>query len=98
MRKPGARGRWNGSGSPPISMTVRCKASSACRCGWRFCANSWSGISALECTTWERERQRIASDFHDGPLQSFISLQMRLEILRKLLERDFGTGMDDLRD
>jgi signal transduction histidine kinase len=46
----------------------------------------------------EAERQRIASDFHDGPLQSFISLQMRLEILRKLLERDVGAGMDDLRD
>jgi signal transduction histidine kinase len=43
------------------------------------------------------ERQRIASDFHDGPLQSFISLQMRLEILRKLLERDFNAGMEDLR-
>jgi len=46
----------------------------------------------------EAERQRIASDFHDGPLQSFISLQMRLEILRKILERDLGAGMDDLRD
>ena len=46
----------------------------------------------------EAERQRIASDFHDGPLQSFISLQMRLEILRKLLERDTDAGMDDLRD
>jgi signal transduction histidine kinase len=46
----------------------------------------------------EAERQRIASDFHDGPLQSFISLQMRLEILRKILDRDFGAGMDDLRD
>jgi signal transduction histidine kinase len=46
----------------------------------------------------EAERQRIASDFHDGPLQSFISLQMRLEILRKLLDRDFGAGIDDLRD
>ena len=44
----------------------------------------------------EAERQRIASDFHDGPLQSFISLQMRLEILRKLLERDFQAGMQDL--
>ena len=43
------------------------------------------------------ERQRIASDFHDGPLQSFISLQMRLEILRKLLERDFNAGLQDLR-
>ena len=28
----------------------------------------------------DAERQRIASDFHDGPLQSFISLQMRLEM------------------
>src|SRR5579862_3728204 len=46
----------------------------------------------------EGERQRIASDFHDGPLQSFIALQMRLEILRKLLERDFHAGMDDLAD
>ncbi len=45
----------------------------------------------------EQERQRIASDFHDGPLQSFISLQMRLEILRKLLDRDFHAGMEDLR-
>ena len=43
------------------------------------------------------ERQRIASDFHDGPLQSFISLQMRLEILRKLLDRDAHAGMEDLR-
>jgi signal transduction histidine kinase len=45
----------------------------------------------------DQERQRIASDFHDGPLQSFISLQMRLEILRKLLDRDFHAGMEDLR-
>jgi len=45
----------------------------------------------------EVERQRIASDFHDGPLQSFISLQMRLEILRKILDRDLQAGLDDLR-
>jgi signal transduction histidine kinase len=45
----------------------------------------------------EEERQRIASDFHDGPLQSFISLQMRLEILRKLMERDLSAGMQDLK-
>jgi signal transduction histidine kinase len=45
----------------------------------------------------EDEAKRIAADFHDGPLQSFISLQMRLEILRKLLERDFNAGMEDLR-
>ena len=46
----------------------------------------------------EAERQRIASDFHDGPLQSFISLQMRIEILRKLMERDVLAGMQDLRE
>jgi signal transduction histidine kinase len=45
----------------------------------------------------ELERQRIAADFHDGPLQSFISMQMRLEILRKLLERDINAGVQDLR-
>jgi signal transduction histidine kinase len=46
----------------------------------------------------EEESQRIAADFHDGPLQSFISLQMRLEILRKLLERDTDAGMNDLKE
>jgi signal transduction histidine kinase len=45
----------------------------------------------------EGERQRIGSDFHDGPLQSFISLQMRLEICRKLLERDREAGMEELQ-
>jgi signal transduction histidine kinase len=46
----------------------------------------------------EAERQRIASDFHDGPLQSFIALQMRLEILRKVIDRDFHAGMEDLKE
>ena len=45
----------------------------------------------------EDERQRIASDFHDGPLQSFISLQMRLDIVRRLLERNIASGLEDLR-
>lgn len=42
------------------------------------------------------ERQRIAADFHDGPLQSFISFQMRLEILRKVLAKDPGAARDEL--
>lgn len=46
----------------------------------------------------EQERQRIAADFHDGPLQSFISMQMRLEILRKIFERDRDAGMRDLQE
>lgn len=44
----------------------------------------------------ESERQRIAADFHDGPLQSFISFQMRLEIIRKLLTRDQAAATDEL--
>lgn len=44
----------------------------------------------------EEERQRIAADFHDGPLQSFIGLQMRLEIVKKLLGRDPHMAFDEL--
>ncbi|MEJ7606010.1 MAG: histidine kinase [Bryobacteraceae bacterium] len=44
----------------------------------------------------ETERQRIAGDFHDGPLQSFISFQMRLEIIRKLLTRDANAAMQEV--
>jgi signal transduction histidine kinase len=45
----------------------------------------------------EAERQRIAHDFHDGPLQSFISFQMRLEIIKKLLARDVEAAGAELR-
>lgn len=56
-----------------------------------------SVISRSEAeTARESERQRIAADFHDGPLQSFISFQMRLEIIRKLLERDHEAAKREL--
>lgn len=45
----------------------------------------------------EAERERIAADFHDGPLQSFIAIQMRLEIVRKMMERNVEAGMEELR-
>jgi signal transduction histidine kinase len=45
----------------------------------------------------EAERQRIAADFHDGPLQSFVGFQMRLELIRRLLEKRPEQGMDELR-
>ncbi len=45
----------------------------------------------------EAERERLAADFHDGPLQSFASFHMRLEIIRKLLERDPAAAMHELR-
>jgi signal transduction histidine kinase len=48
-------------------------------------------------TATEAEAQRIAADFHDGPLQSFISFQMRLEIFRKILERDRDAGLEELQ-
>jgi two-component system sensor histidine kinase DegS len=44
----------------------------------------------------QQERERIAADFHDGPLQSFISFQMRLEIIRKLLGRDPEAAVREL--
>jgi signal transduction histidine kinase len=46
----------------------------------------------------EAERERIAADFHDGPLQSFISFQMRLEIIKKLLARDIEAATEELRE
>lgn len=49
-------------------------------------------------TARETETQRIAADFHDGPLQSFISFQMRLEIFRKILERDREAGLIELQE
>ncbi|MCC7499696.1 MAG: sensor histidine kinase [Bryobacterales bacterium] len=44
----------------------------------------------------ETERQRIAADFHDGPLQSFMSFQMRLEVVRRQFQRDREKGMSEL--
>ncbi|MEZ5364711.1 MAG: sensor histidine kinase [Bryobacterales bacterium] len=41
-----------------------------------------------EQEAYERERIRIAHDLHDGPLQSVISFEMRLQIIRRLRERD----------
>lgn len=45
----------------------------------------------------ESEKERIAADFHDGPLQSFISFQLGLETVRRRMERDPAAGMEELR-
>lgn len=56
-----------------------------------------SVLSRLEAErARESERERIAADFHDGPLQSFISFQIRLEIIRKLLGRDRDAALAEL--
>jgi len=44
----------------------------------------------------EAERQRIAADFHDGPLQNFIGFQLRLEIIRRQLEKDADVAKQEL--
>lgn len=44
----------------------------------------------------ERERERIAADFHDGPQQGLVTLQMRLDVLRKLMERDPAAAAEEL--
>ncbi len=46
----------------------------------------------------DHERQRIAGDFHDGPLQHFIALQVRLDILGTLLKRDRSAALEDLKE
>ena len=46
----------------------------------------------------EDERERIAADFHDGPLQIFMSLQMRLEVARRLLQRNPETAKKELAE
>ena len=53
-------------------------------------------VKHTEQDAYERERGRIAQDLHDGPLQSIISFEMRLEIIRKLFERDAEAASRDL--
>lgn len=51
----------------------------------------------LAASAREQERARIAGDFHDGPLQSSIGFQIRLDIVRRLLERDREAGLVELQ-
>jgi signal transduction histidine kinase len=46
----------------------------------------------------DAERERIAADFHDGPLQSFIGFQVRLEVARIWLARgDAAAAAEEIR-
>ncbi len=46
----------------------------------------------------EAERQRIAHDFHDGPLQCFVGFQMRLQVVRKIMDRDPVRAVAELEE
>jgi len=39
-------------------------------------------------TSRTAERERLAADFHDGPMQLFMGFQVRMEVIRQLLDRD----------
>ena len=41
------------------------------------------------------ERAQIAADFHDGPLQAFAVLRMRLHILRRLIEQGDASVLEE---
>jgi two-component system NarL family sensor kinase len=47
-------------------------------------------------TARDSERERLANDFHDGPLQAFVSLQMRLEVVRRMLAKSPEAGIKEL--
>jgi len=53
-------------------------------------------VKSAEYAAYERERYRVAQDFHDGPLQSVISFQMRVHMIRKLMERDPQAAVREL--
>ncbi|MGD0577650.1 MAG: histidine kinase [Bryobacteraceae bacterium] len=42
------------------------------------------------------ERERIAADLHDGPLQSIAALQWRLEALQRLIQKDPVAAAEEL--
>ncbi len=56
--------------------------------GCRLRAALVAHMSQVAARERQAERQRLAADFHDGPLQTFSSLQIRLALARKLIDRD----------
>lgn len=48
--------------------------------------------------TNDEERALIAADFHDGPLQSFAALRMRLHVLHQLLLRDPSSALREVEE
>jgi signal transduction histidine kinase len=45
-------------------------------------------VRRTEHAAYERERMKTSHDLHDGPLQSVISFEMRLNIIRQLRQRN----------
>jgi len=54
------------------------------------------GIKILEAQ--ENERKRIARDIHDGPAQHMANVVMKVDICKKVIERDLEEGFRELED
>jgi len=53
-------------------------------------------LKRTELAAYQFEGERIAHDLHDGPLQSMISFEMRLEIIRRLIHRNPDAAGEEL--
>lgn len=54
------------------------------------------GIKILEAQ--ENERKRIARDIHDGPAQHMANVIMKVDICKKIIQRDLDEGLNELSD
>lgn len=54
------------------------------------------GIKILEAQ--ENERKRIARDIHDGPAQYMANVIMKVDICRKVIEKDLEAGLEELAE
>ena len=54
------------------------------------------GIKILEAQ--ENERKRIARDIHDGPAQHMANVIMKVDICKKIIEKDLDAGFKELGD
>jgi signal transduction histidine kinase len=53
-------------------------------------------LKRTEFEAYGFEGERIAHDLHDGPLQSMISFEMRLEVIRRLIHRNPDAAAEEL--
>jgi signal transduction histidine kinase len=44
----------------------------------------------------EEERQRVANDIHDDPVQKLVAISMRLQLLKKQADEEMAAKLDDL--
>jgi two-component system, NarL family, sensor histidine kinase DegS len=46
----------------------------------------------------EEERRRLARDIHDGPAQNIANLVFRVELIQRLVDKDFNQAMQELEE